>query len=451
MRKRKEICAVMAAFFIWVTGATASGHAAEGKGISAGERTAAAAETAGVAAEEADQSRAAVEAPETDGGQAAGRLNESEWEMSLEWFEEKGLTLGESKIAYPALREGLVAEELRETVNSRILEDGNLREYTARISQLISGGKMTVSWRGTVLGPVFSFAVSAEGAVTSPRNTQVWTGGNIDLRDGHEILLEEILTDPEAARERMEAWLEEEAAPELSPHLQNSQVTPLPDRFRITERGLIWMYPADQLSTLSDRAGDILIPWSVIQDLLDLAEDGPLFAAGIGRHAPPEDGGLDTAGRINPEEIQKWAAAGCFPGIPAKLGDSVQALTDEWHLLTDPDVYALGRIFSLEGAEFQRVMILTDFLSEEWDHSVVDGIRVDQGGFFGLTVGMTSRAAWRAALGEPEYTIEFDEERAEAYRTTPGSRDYYTCGSHRLQLHADGEGMLVSVILSGEP
>ena len=41
-----------------------------------------------------------------------------------------------------------------------------------------------------------------------------------------------------------------------------------------------------------------------------------------------------------------------------------------------------------------------------------------------------------------------DEETAEAYRTVPGSRDYYEFGDHRLQLHADEEGVLVSVILS---
>jgi len=365
-------------------------------------------------------------------------------------FEEKGLTLGESRIAYPALREGILEEDLQETINERILTDGNIREYAARVSQLISGGKLVASWRGRVLGNVFSFAVSAEGAVVSPRNTQVWTGGNLDLRDGHEVLLEELFSDPAAAKESMETWLEEEAAPELSPHLQNSQVTPLPDLFRITERGLIWMYPIEQLSTLSDRAGDILIPWSVIADQLDRTDEGFLSASGIAAWALPNGEDPEAALRDSLTALEARAADGSLPGIPAKLGDSVQALTEEWHLLTDPDVYALGRMFAPEGAEFQKVFLLTDYLSEDWEHSVVDGIRVDLGGFFGLTVGETDRDVWLRALGEPDYTIEFDEERAEAYRTVPGSRDYYTFGGHRLQLHSDGEGVLVSIILSGE-
>ena len=91
---------------------------------------------------------------------------------------------------------------------------------------------------------------------------------------------------------------------------------------------------------------------------------------------------------------------------------------------------------------------MTDFLSEGWENSVVDGIRADSGSLYGLSIGGTKQEVWRRFLGEPDHTIEFDEEQAEAYRTVPGSRDYYEAGEHRLQLHADREGMLTSIILS---
>ena len=91
---------------------------------------------------------------------------------------------------------------------------------------------------------------------------------------------------------------------------------------------------------------------------------------------------------------------------------------------------------------------MTDFLSESWDTSVVDGIRMDEGNLFGLVTGRTEQAAWRQLLGEPDHTVEYDEEKAEAYRTVPGSRDYYEFGGNRLQLHANEEGVLVSVIIS---
>ena len=355
-------------------------------------------------------------------------------------FEEKGLELGECSVKYPALREGAASEELRETINDRILEDGHVRDYLTRVSQLISGGSLNVGWSGTVMGDVFSFVMSAEGAVVNPRPAFVWTAGNIDLRDGHEVTWEELFPDPEAARETVEAYLEEEVAPELSAHLLNSGLTPVPELFALNERGLLLLYPADQLSTLSDRAGDVLIPWQVIETQLDGREDG--IPARIGAFQWLE------MTEESAEQIKAAAAAGKLPGIPVRLGDSVQAWTDRQHLLIDPDVYEGGRLFSLEGGIFRNVFLMTDFLSESWETSVVDGIRMDEGNLFGLVTGRTEQAAWRQLLGEPDHTVEYDEEKAEAYRTVPGSRDYYEFGGHRLQLHANEEGVLASVIIS---
>ena len=367
---------------------------------------------------------------------------------SLEWFEEKGLTLGENALAYPALREGLLEAELTQTINEQILTDGQVREYVTRLSQLISGGRLNVSWKGTVLGPVFSFALAAEGAVSTPRNSFVWTGGNIDLRDGHEVSLAEIFTDPEAAQEAIEEYLEWEVAPELSAHLLDSQLTPLPERFFFNERGIIYLYPIDQLSTLSDRAGAVLIPWRVAKDQLDLSEEGLLSAMGVAAWMAEDEARAKEVLRNSAEELRSWVEKGGLPGIPASLGDSLQDLTEEHHLLIDPDVYALGRLFSLEGAEFREVFLMTDFLSESWENSVVDGIRMDLGNFFGLVIGDTPREAWLEALGEPDHTLELGEEQAEAYRTEPGVRDYYEIGENRLQLQANEDGILCSVIIS---
>ena len=360
-------------------------------------------------------------------------------------FEEKGLELGECSVKYPVLREGAAAEELRETINDRILEDGHVRDYLTRVSQLISGGSLRVGWSGTVMGDVFSFVMSAEGAVVNPRPAFVWTAGNIDLRDGHEVTWEELFPDPDAARETVEAYLEEAVAPELSAHLLNSGLTPMPELFALNERGLLLLYPADQLSTLSDRAGDVLIPWRVMEALLDSRADGIPARIGAVQWLGLTAEGLPEE---NAEQIKAAAAEGRLPGIPVRLGDSVQAWTDRQHLLIDPDVYEGGRLFSLEGGIFRNVFLMTDFLSESWETSVVDGIRMDEGNLFGLVTGRTEQDAWRQLLGEPDHTVEYDEEKAEAYRTVPGSRDYYEFGGHRLQLHANEEGVLASVIIS---
>ena len=40
------------------------------------------------------------------------------------------------------------------------------------------------------------------------------------------------------------------------------------------------------------------------------------------------------------------------------------------------------------------------------------------------------------------------EEKAEAYRTVAGNRDYYSWGEHTLQLQGDENGILASIILA---
>ena len=126
----------------------------------------------------------------------------------------------------------------------------------------------------------------------------------------------------------------------------------------------------------------------------------------------------------------------------------MQELIDRYALLTDPDIYEGGRMIALEDGAFRQVWILTDALTEEFDQSVVQGIRADRLNFFGLCTGTTTREAWRAALGDPETTLAVDEARAESWRIVPGTSDYYPFGDCRLRLHADEDGVLRSVFLT---
>ena len=353
--------------------------------------------------------------------------------------EERSLALAECSVVYPVIA-GMKDEALQAELNDRILEDCGIPDYLARMSMLLSGGSLQVKWRGGLIGDVFSCAVSAEGAAQTMRNTYIWTRSNLDLRDGHEITAEELFTDPEGAREAVEEYLEETLAPELSAHLLNSSLTPAPDSFYLTRRGLILLYPVDRLSTLSDRAGDIMIGWNVLKDFLDLGEDSILSRIGVG-----EQVGLKEESR---EALLAMTASGEIPDIPVRLGGSLQAITDEFHLLIDPDIYEDGRMFSPEGGCFRSVFLLTDRIGEKWEKSTVQGIRVDSGCIWGLCIGETSAEEWRSILGEPDSTVGFDAEKAEAYRTVPGSRDFYEGEKNRLQLHCDENGTLVSVIIS---
>ncbi len=353
--------------------------------------------------------------------------------------EDRSLALGESSVSYPAVT-GISDQALQEKINNQILEDLGVTGYLARMSQLISGGSLKVAWQGQIFGEIFSCASSAEGAVINSRSTFVWAGSNVDLMDGHEIGFSEFFTDEAAAREGIESWIDENVAPEMSAYLISGNVTPLPEMYYITPRGLVMLYDIDQWRTLSDRAGALLLGWNEIQPWLDLSEGSIASRLGVAK--------MLEISEKTPAALQLITAEGVVPGLPVQLGGSIKEAVDTHHLLIDPDLYEEGRMFSLEGAVFRSVFLLTDYLSEEWDNSLIRGIRIDCGCLAGLRIGQSKKEEWRKALGEPESTISLDEEKAEAYRTVPGERDYYAWGGHRLVLHSDEEDTLRSIILS---
>ena len=353
---------------------------------------------------------------------------------------EEGLAFSEElSVFYPRL-DGLGDADLQERVNALIREKCGIDAYLTRLPGLLAGGSLKAEWKGGVLGDVFSCAVSASGAVETPRNTHVWTAVTADLRDGQEIPFEQLFTDAEAAKNLIAEYLEDEVAPELSAHLLNSELTPVPELFFLEKSGLTLLYPVDRLSTLSDRAGDIRIGWNSLRDVLDLSEDSVASRIGV-----QEMISLAEAGA---EQLRAMAAEGSLTGIPVKLGDSMQELTDRYHMLTDPDGFEGGRLFSLEGGCFRDVFLMTDDLTRGWENSAVEGIRMDQGCLWGLCVRETAREDWIAALGEPDGSAEIDEDKAEAIRGYSGTCDYYYCGEHILQLYSDETGILVSIVLT---
>ncbi|MBQ6061652.1 MAG: hypothetical protein IJL36_09455 [Clostridia bacterium] len=354
---------------------------------------------------------------------------------------EMSLALGNSVVRYPAA-DGIADETLRQAVDEKMKTGLDTDTYLNRMMTLISEESLRIetAWEGAVLGDVISCVVSAEGALADSRSTHRWTWSNIDLRDGHEITLDELFTDGEAAREALGQYLDFEVAPELSAHLANSELTPLPDGFRLERTGLTLLYPVDRLSTLRDRAGAVKIGWNEIREYLNNEEDG--IPARIGAAE------MITLADESAERIREMAESGRLPDIPVKIGDGLKALTDHFHLLTDPDVYEGGRLFALEGASFRDVFLMTDFLSEKWDDSIVQGIRMDRGCAWGLCVGETAREDWRTALGEPDDETELDGEKAEANRMEPGACDYYNFGNYQLRLYCDEDGILSSIVLA---
>ena len=351
------------------------------------------------------------------------------------------LELGGSNIVYPALT-GMADETLQQEINTRMQEDLDVNGYLERMTILLAeeNQNIRVTWEGALLGDVLSCVMSAEGALQNSRSTHRWTWSNIDLLDGHEITFGDLFTDTESAQAALEEYLDFTVSPELSAHLNNSELTPLPDGFRLERAGLTLLYPVSRLSTLKDRAGDIRIGWNEIRDELNLDEGGILDRIGVKDMITLD---ADSAGRI-----REMAESGRLPDIPVRIGDSMKALTDRYHLLIDPDIYDGGRLFSLEGGCFRNVFLMTDYISESWDNSVVRGIRMDRGCAWGLCVGETTQEEWQAVLGTPEYSVSLDDEAAETKRRESGTCDYYRFGDYQLQLYADVYGTLVSITLT---
>lgn len=352
---------------------------------------------------------------------------------------DQGLDLSCGSVRYPRL--SLPEDpETEKKLNDRLLESGGIPGYLTRLPQLLTGGEMTVTWSAETGDGIFSCVFSAQGAILNRRATHVWTAANLDLATGEEIPFAALFTEEAAAREKIAQILETEVAPDLSAHLQNSELLPLPETFALSRSGLRLLYPVEQLSTLSDRAGEVCLAWNEIADVLDLSEGSPAVRFGAAE-----------ALTLSGESADRMAGAmenGTFPGLPVKLGDPLKEATDAYAMLTDPDFYEGGRMFALEAGVFRNVFLLTDGLGEDWDDSRILGIRMDRGCFCGLKIGQTTRDEWQRLLGEPESSLVWDEDRAEANRAVPGICDYYRMGGHTLRLLSDTEGVLRMMTLT---
>ena len=202
----------------------------------------------------------------------------------------------------------------------------------------------------------------------------------------------------------------------------------------------VTMSHSAKASSGSGRAGAGKMGWNEIQDAVDWSEDG--IAGRIGAAE------MVTLTEESRDRIREMTESGQLPDIPVKPGDSVKEWTDRARLLNDPEEYAGGRMFALEGAAFRDVYVLSDKVSSRWDESRVQGIRADRGCFWGLCIGETAAEEWHMLLGEPDATATLDAEAAEAERTVPGTCDYYQYGNYRLQLHCGEDGILASVTLA---
>lgn len=343
-------------------------------------------------------------------------------------------------VTYPVL-EGYENTAVQDAVNRAIFDKAQIQSHLETLNGLTDGGwGLNVTYRDTLQNGILSVAVSAYGEMPSGRMGQTYSTVNYNLITGKPITVADLFSDEEGAFFLMEQKLEDEVQPQLSGYMENDTLTPIPrDNFFLTPDAVTFYYPQEQFSMLSGYSGGCTFSYYELKDYLNLSEGSVLDTLGVGDFMDITE---ETAARV-----KEAVAAGTLPGIGVKLGDSLMERLNEYRLLVEPDYYPGGRFFEVEAPELRGVWLLTDALTESYDHSMVLGIRADRINLYGIQTGITTIDEWRAALGAPQSTVELDEYTAEDYRLSAGTSDYYVFGENKLRLHAGEEGVLESVQL----
>lgn len=341
-------------------------------------------------------------------------------------------------VTYPQLT-GYALEDVQNTINQDIYTKSEIASHLEILADLDQGGwGLQVTYTGAIEKDVLSVLISAIGEMPSGQFGQTYTTVNYNLSAGTPIAVSDLFTDEESAFAFMEQQLEDNLRPELSGYLENDGLSPIPrDNFFLTPYSITFYYPQDQFSMISGYSGGCTFYYYELKDYLRLDAGSPLALLGVGDT-------LSITG--NTAALTKQTVEeGVLPGIPARLGDSLISILDEYRLLVDPDYYPGGRFFELEAPEFRNAWLLTDDLTESYDQSLVLGIRADRINLYGIQPGVTTKDEWRMVLGTPNQTVALDESTASDYRLPAGESDYYTFGANTLRLCADESGLLASV------
>ncbi len=343
-------------------------------------------------------------------------------------------------VEYPQLA-GLAQTALQDDINKAIVEKGQIAEHLQTLSGLKEGGwGLTVNYKSTLQNGILSVLMGAYGEMPNGRMGQTYAVVNEDLKTGKPIAAADLFTDAEGAFAFMEQKLMDEVQPELSGYMENDALTPIPrETFFLTPEYITFYYPQDQFSMLSGYSGGCSFFYYELADYLNLSPGSVLDSLKAGSYLKIEE---DTARRVS-----ETAAEGTLPGVDVHLGDSLIDRLNELRLLVDPDFYPGGRFFEVEAPQMRGIWLLTDALTESYEHSQVLGIRAGRINLYGIRPGVTTMAEWRAALGEPESSATLDDYTAEDFRLPAGTSDYYTYGENKLRLHADEGGILSSVQL----
>lgn len=352
---------------------------------------------------------------------------------------EAKIELNGGVVRYPQLS-GMADEAIQQKINDDIVLSGDVTGHILTLSTLgQSSWGLEVSYLSYVDEHVFSMVLMAKGKQPGGQNGQSNVALTYDLSTGEPVTLAAVFKDVSAAV----AWMEQAAQEslEFSEYFENAAITPLPvTSFMLDDAGITFYYPSEQFSYLSGYGGGVQFFYDEIADFLVPESDGLPAQMGM----MPQS--LSAAQQK--ESITAAVTAGKLPQLPVELDEPMPDIVQRYRLVREPDAFPGGRYFELEAPVFRSILLISDSMTDGYDHSVLRGVQLRRGTLYGLTIGQSVRADWQSVLGQPEETIVFTESMAYDYSLPMGQSDIYHFGGNELRLHSDVNGTLSCIQLS---
>lgn len=343
------------------------------------------------------------------------------------------------RLSYPQLN-GWHDPAVQQMINDDIVLSAGITSHMITFATLTPDSLwgLQVTYEAYVTKRVASFVISAEGKMPNGRQGQTNTALSYDLLTGQRVKPEELFTDAEAAQ----LWLEEEAlrtlGEEISDYEDSSALLPLPmNAFSLDAHGITYWYAPEQFRTIGGSAGACRFDYAEIQHLL-LSEPDSLPAQ-VGMVLP----------NLSPNEQREavYAAmeAGKLEQLPVTLGDPMTELVEAYGLTRTPDEFPGGRYFVMEHPLFRSILLISDAMEADYDHSVLQGIQLRRGALGGLVVGQATQPEVLALLGDPDETILITDNMAYDYNLTTGECILYHRSERTLRFYFDDSSVLTAI------
>lgn len=345
---------------------------------------------------------------------------------------------GENYLVYPQLQHmanTFVQEQINQAILHNIQFHYDLFQVSSADEPAIVRLDAVCSYFSSNNGhDVISILFSVEGRMPTGRTGHRLIPLTYDLGNGQAVTAENIFVNAEEAQIALEELTLDALADDLSNYIDIGALTPFPiERFVITEDGLTFAYPDNSLVWLSGKSASLHFLFYEMMPLLNLQAEGILGNL--------VDFPLLHSEEIDRETIIDMIEGGSLPGIPAKLGNRLDVLLEQFPVLYDPEGFPNGASFQLEDDVFRGMSIIT-----QKSKDTVNGFISKRMNLYGIVVGTTSQDYVISVLGQPDISLSLSSEAANLYGVSPGTMDIYLFGNE-LRLIYDRESTLAAIWL----